>query len=59
MTRKKLFLTAVTLLLAVFGGGGKISAYTIDQLVSAGWTKVTASSITGTNDNYYLNSAAL
>ncbi len=54
MTRKKLFLTAVTLLLAVFGGGGKISAYTIDQLVSAGWTKVTASSITGTNDNYYI-----
>ncbi len=43
MTRKKLFLTAVTLLLAVFGGGGKISAqasynhtYTIGTEVAAG-----------------------
>ncbi|MBQ8710064.1 MAG: hypothetical protein IJ550_05755 [Bacteroidaceae bacterium] len=34
MTRKKLFLTAVTLLLAVFGGGGKISAQGIDVTAS-------------------------
>lgn len=42
------------MMFAVVGGGGSASAYTVDELETAGWTKVTASTITGTNDNYYM-----
>lgn len=65
MTRKKLFLTAVTLLLAVFGGGGKISADTTKLLEADGWTKITSlPTSSDIESNYYvfvdnLNSATL
>jgi len=55
MTRKKLFLTAVTLLLAVFGGGGKISADTTKLLEADGWTKITSlPTSSDIESNYYV-----
>lgn len=39
---------------ALFVGAGTSWAYTTNDLTSAGWTQVSASSITGTSDNYYM-----
>lgn len=50
---RKLKLLLVTLALIV-GGALSIKAYTTDNLESAGWTKVTTSSISGIDDNYYM-----
>ena len=52
--KRKLLLAATSLMLAVAGGGGSASAYTVEELETAGWTKVTASSITETANNYYV-----
>lgn len=40
--------------LALFVGVGSANAYTVDDLTSAGWTKVTTSPITNVNDNYFM-----
>lgn len=50
---RKLKLLLVTLAMIV-GGALSIKAYTTDDLESAGWTKVTTSSISGIDDNYYM-----
>ena len=49
---KKLKLLLATL--ALCAGVCTASAYTTSDLETAGWSKVTASSITGTGDNYYV-----
>jgi len=50
MRKLKLLLIAAIALMGV----NAASAYTVDDLTSAGWTQVTASSITNVNDNYYM-----
>lgn len=54
--KRKLLFAVVTLFAAVFGGGGTLSAegYTISDLTSAGWTKITSISQSEIADNYYL-----
>lgn len=51
MKKLKLLLAAAILW---FGGGNSASAYSTSDLTNAGWTQVTASTITGIDDNYYM-----
>lgn len=51
MRKLKLLLMTLTLLV---GGVLSASAYTVDDLTAAGWTKITTSSISGVADNYYM-----
>lgn len=50
MRKLKLLFAALALLVGV----GSANAYTVDDLTSAGWTKVTTSPITNVNDNYFM-----
>lgn len=50
MRKLKLLLTVAVALMGV----NVANAYTVDDLTSAGWTQVTASSISGTGDYYYM-----
>lgn len=51
--KRRLLLAALAVMGAI-GGGNSLFAYTTSDLTSAGWTQVTASSITDNGDNYYM-----
>ena len=51
--KRKLLLTIVASFAIVFGGQ-TAKAYSTNDLTTAGWTQVTAGSITGNDNNYYI-----